>query len=120
MASSTRAFFSFISVSGRCADLDHRHAADQLAPAAPAVSRGRSRRCVSVDLGADLLDAALDVLRLAAASMIVGVVLVDRDLLRAARSSSFTFSSLMPRSSVIALPPVRIAMSSSMALRRSP
>src|SRR5215472_17175365 len=36
------------------------------------------------------------------------------------RSSIFTFSSLMPRSSVMALPPVRIAMSSSMALRRSP
>ena len=31
-----------------------------------------------------------------------------------------TFSSLMPRSSAIAVPPVRIAMSSSMALRRSP
>ena len=36
------------------------------------------------------------------------------------RSSIFTFSSLMPRSSVMALPPVRVAMSSSMALRRSP
>src|SRR2546427_558387 len=36
------------------------------------------------------------------------------------RSSIFTFSSLIPRSSVISLPPVRIAMSSSIALRRSP
>ncbi len=36
------------------------------------------------------------------------------------RSSSFRFSSLRPRSSVTALPPVRMAMSSSMALRRSP
>src|SRR5271165_2100301 len=36
------------------------------------------------------------------------------------RSSSFTFSSLMPRSSEMALPAVRMAMSSSMALRRSP
>ena len=33
---------------------------------------------------------------------------------------SVTFSSLIPRSSEIAVPPVRIAMSSSMALRRSP
>src|SRR6266852_4056283 len=36
------------------------------------------------------------------------------------RSSSLRFSSLIPRSSVMALPPVRMAMSSSMALRRSP
>ena len=36
------------------------------------------------------------------------------------RSSILTPSSLMPRSSVMALPPVRMAMSSSMALRRSP
>ena len=33
---------------------------------------------------------------------------------------SVTFSSLMPRSSEISWPPVRIAMSSSIALRRSP
>src|SRR2546426_6672043 len=36
------------------------------------------------------------------------------------RSSIFTFSSLMPRSSVIAFPPVSVAMSCNMALRRSP
>ncbi len=36
------------------------------------------------------------------------------------RSSSLRFSSLIPRSSVIALPPVKVATSSSMALRRSP
>src|ERR1700716_2358277 len=36
------------------------------------------------------------------------------------RSSILTFSSLRPRSSVMALPPVRVAMSCSMALRRSP
>src|SRR5438477_284800 len=36
------------------------------------------------------------------------------------RSWSWTFSSLMPRSSVMALPPVMMAMSCSMALRRSP
>src|ERR1700689_2082052 len=34
--------------------------------------------------------------------------------------ASVTFSSLMPRSSLIAWPPVRTAMSCSMALRRSP
>ena len=36
------------------------------------------------------------------------------------RSFSVTASSFMPRSSLMSLPPVRIAMSSSMALRRSP
>ena len=36
------------------------------------------------------------------------------------RSVSFTFSSLMPISSEITWPPVRIEISSSMALRRSP
>ena len=36
------------------------------------------------------------------------------------RSSSLTFSSLTPRSPLITVPPVRIAMSSSIALRRSP
>ena len=36
------------------------------------------------------------------------------------RSLTVTFSSLMPKSSVITWPPVRMAMSSSMALRRSP
>ena len=36
------------------------------------------------------------------------------------RSESWTPSSSMPRSLKIALPPVRTAMSSSMALRRSP
>ncbi len=34
--------------------------------------------------------------------------------------ATVTFSSLMPRSSAMSCPPVRMAMSSSMALRRSP
>ena len=53
--------------------------------------------------------------------MIVRVVLVDRDLLGPAELlRASTFSSLMPRSSLISVPPVRTAMSPSMALRRSP
>ena len=39
---------------------------------------------------------------------------------RGRASASVTFSSLMPMSSEITWPPVRMAMSSSMALRRSP
>ncbi len=57
---------------------------------------------------------------LPAPSMIVVLSLSTTTFLALPRSSSVMFSSLMPRSSVIALPPVRVAMSSSMALRRSP
>ena len=57
---------------------------------------------------------------LPAPSMIVVLSLSMMIFLARPRSVSVTFSSLMPRSSKIALPPVRMAMSSSMALRRSP
>src|SRR5213078_3743576 len=55
-----------------------------------------------------------------APSMIVVLSLSTTTFLARPRSSSLRFSSLIPRSSVIALPPVTVAMSSSMALRRSP
>ena len=57
---------------------------------------------------------------LPAPSMIVVLSLSTTIRLARPRSWSVTFSSLMPSSSAITLPPVRIAMSSSMALRRSP
>src|SRR5438105_13248723 len=52
---------------------------------------------------------------LPAPSIIVELSLSMVIFLARPRSSSFTFSSLMPRSSVMALPPVKVAMSSSMA-----
>ena len=65
---------------GGRADLDHRHAADQLGQPLlellAVVVGGRL-----LDLRADLLDAALDLLRRAGALDDRGVVLVDRDLL---------------------------------------
>src|ERR1700716_1547758 len=52
--------------------------------------------------------------------MIVVLSLSTVTRLALPRSSSLTLSSLMPVSSMIALPPVRIEISSSSALRRSP
>jgi hypothetical protein len=73
-----------------------------------------------LDLGLDLVDAALDGLASPAPSTIV--VLSFATTMRRARPSCETcvFSSLRPISSVMTSPPVRIAMSSSMRLRRSP
>ena len=106
---------------GRGADLDDGDAADELGEAllellAVVVGGG------VLDLRADLLDAALDArFFLPAPSTIVVLSLSIDDLLGVGRGPrSLTFSSLRPRSSAISLPPVRIAMSSSMALRRSP
>src|SRR3982074_2301277 len=57
---------------------------------------------------------------LPAPSMIVVFSFSTRTFLAVPSMLSVTFSSLMPRSSLITWPPVRIAMSSTMALRRSP
>src|ERR1700693_1383955 len=59
-------------------------------------------------------------LALPAPSMMVVLSLSTVMRLALPRSSSFTPSSLMPVSSKMALPPVRMLMSSSMDLRRSP
>src|SRR5439155_1077658 len=104
---------------GRGADLDHRHAAGELGQALlqllPVVIRGRL-----VDLRRICLIRPSIVLALPAPSTIVVLSLSTTTFLARPRSSSLMFSSLIPRSSVIALPPVRMAMSSSIALRRSP
>ena len=105
---------------GRGADVDLGHAAGELGQPlfellAVVVAGG------VLDLAADLVDAALDVVALAGAFDDRRVVLVDDHLLGAAElGRASMLSSLMPRSSKIAWPPVRMAMSSSMALRRSP
>jgi hypothetical protein len=86
---------------GRCADVDHGDAADQLGQTllqllAVVVGGGLSRS------GADLLDAALDVFFLAGAVDDGGVVLVDVTAWPCRGRQEVTFSSLMPRSSVTA------------------
>jgi hypothetical protein len=104
---------------GRAADADDGDAASQLGQTLlqllAVVVRGGL-----LDLLLDLGDAALDLGLLAGAVDDRGVLLLDAHLLGAAEHVEVTFSSLMPRSSEITWPPVRIAMSSSMALRRSP
>jgi hypothetical protein len=72
------------------------------------------------DLGLDLLDAGLDLVSRTQAIDDGGVVLVDGDLLGLAEHGERDASSLMPRSSLIISPAVSVAMSPSMALRRSP
>ena len=105
---------------GGGADLDDRHAAGQLGQPLLelllVVVGGRV-----LDLGLDLLDAALDLGSRAVALDDRRVVLVGDDAARAARGpSSSTESSLRPTSSLMTWPPVRMAMSRSISLRRSP
>ena len=105
MASSTRAFFSFISVSVAAPDLDDRDTTHQLRQPLlqllAVVVRGRV-----LDLRAELLDPTLDGgLRVPAPSTIVVLSLSIVTFLALPRSSILMLSSLMPRSSVMALPP---------------
>jgi len=71
-----------------------------------------------LDLRADLLDAGFDVAADACTVDDRRVFLADR--LAWPSSVSVAFSSVRPTSSAITCPPVRMAMSSSIALRRSP
>ena len=64
-----------------------------------------------LDLTLDLLDAGLDVALGAVAIDDGGVVLGDDDRRARPSMSTVTFSSLRPTSSVITVPPVRMAMS---------
>jgi hypothetical protein len=73
-----------------------------------------------VDLRLDLVDAALDVVVAAGALDDGGLVLGDDDLLGPAQQVEGDVLELEPTSSVMTWPPVRMAMSCSIALRRSP
>jgi hypothetical protein len=100
-------------------DLDHGHAAGELGQTllellAVVVGGGL------LDLGADLLAAALDVGSVPAPSMMVVSSLLIWTFLAEPSSFRVAFSSFRPTSSEMTVPPVRMAMSCSMALRRSP
>ena len=104
---------------GRRTDLDHGDAAGELGNALLqlllVVVGGRF-----LDLLADALDAALMSAALPAPSMMVVFSFSTSTFFASPRSFSVAFSSDRPTSSEITVPPVRTAMSCSMALRRSP
>src|SRR5207245_11704075 len=105
---------------GRGADLDDRHPAGQLGqPLLQLLAVVVRRRLL--DLGPDLLDAALDGGGLSCTLDERGVVLVHDHLRGVAEIFQLDVLELDPKIlGERALPPVRVAMSSSMALRRSP
>ena len=119
-ASSTRALRSLSSIFSSGADLDDGHAAGQLGhPLLEllAVVLGGGL----FDLGLDLVDAGLDRIFGAVAFDDGGLVLGGCSTRRAtAKVFDGGRVELRPVSSLMTVPPVRMAMSSSMALRRSP
>ena len=100
---------------GRGTDIDHRNAAGEFSQAFLQFLFIIIRIGV-LDLLPDLGDAAVDRLRsLPAPSMIVVFSLSTFTLLARPDPQDQYSQALIPRSSVIAFPPVRIAISSSMA-----
>ena len=105
---------------GGRADLDDGDAAGQLGEALLELLAVPVRVGV-LDLGLDLVDPALDVvLGSPPPSTMVVLSLVTMTRLAVPSRSSVTFSSLRPTSSLMTWAPVRMAMSCSIALRRSP
>ena len=118
-ASSTRCFFSFISVSVAAPTLTTATPPASFARRSWSFSRSKSESVVSISERIWLIRPSICDFS-PPPSMIVEVSLVTTT--RRARPSCETcvFSSFRPISSVITSPPLRIAMSSSMRLRRSP
>src|SRR3954468_5050774 len=118
-ASSTRCFFSFISVSVAAPTFTTATPPESLARRSWSFSRSKSESVFSISTLIWLMR-PLIASPSPAPSTIVDVSLATTT--RRARPSCeiCVFSSLRPISSVMTSPPVRIAMSSSMRLRRSP
>ena len=119
IASSNASFFDFISDFGRGADTDHGDAASELRqPLLQFLLIVIARRLL--DLAPDLLDAPVDLATVAGAANDRGVLLVDDDALGAPELLDGHVFELEADSSETTWPPVRTAISSSIALRRSP
>ncbi len=118
-ASSTRCFFSFISVSVAAPTLTTATPPASFARRSWSFSRSKSESVFSISERIWLIRPSICSFS-PAPSMIV-VVSLETTTRRAWPSwETWVFSSLRPISSVITSPPVRIAMSSSIRLRRSP
>src|SRR5918999_1186958 len=118
-ASSTRCFFSFISVSVAAPTLTTATPPESLARRSCSFSRSKSESVFSISVLIWLMRPLMASPSPAPSTI---VVVSFATTMRRARPSceSWVFSSLRPISSVMTSPPVRIAMSSSMRLRRSP
>ena len=118
-ASSTRCFFSFISVSVAAPTFTTATPPESLARRSWSFSRSKSESVFSISVLIWLIRPLM-----ASESPLPSTIVVVSFAMttRRARPSCETcvFSSLRPISSVMTSPPVRIAMSSSMRLRRSP
>ena len=118
-ASSTRAFFSLSSTSVAAPTLITATPPASLARRSWSFSRSKSEVVVSI---CDLIWAMRLVIRSSSPrpSMMVVLSLSEETLRARPRSATVAESSLRPTSSLSTVPPVRMAMSSSIALRRSP
>src|SRR5581483_3754080 len=116
-ASSTRFFFSFISVSVAAPTFTTATPPASFASRSCSFSRSKSESVFSISCFSCLMR-ALIASESPAPSMMVVESLSTTTLRARPSCESFVFSSLRPISSVITSPPVRIAMSSSMRLRR--
>src|SRR5688572_53990 len=118
-ASSTRCFFSFISVSVAAPTLTTATPPESLARRSCSFSRSKSESVFSTS---PLIWLMRPLMASASPAPSTIVVLSLATTTRRARPSceSCVFSSLTPVSSVMTSPPVRIAMSSSLRLQRSP
>src|SRR6266540_919267 len=118
-ASSTRCFFSFISVSVAAPTFTTATPPASFASRSCSFSRSKSESVFSISCFSCLIRDLI-----ASGSPAPSMIVVESlsTTTRRARPSceSFVFSSLSPISSVITSAPVRTAMSSSMRLRRSP
>ena len=118
-ASSTRCFFSFISVSVAAPTLTTATPPASFARRSWSFSRSKSESVFSISERIWLIRPSICDFS-PAPSMIVVVSLVTTTRRAWPSCETCVFSSFRPISSVITSPPVRIAMSSSIRLRRSP
>ena len=119
IASSRRCFFSFNSTSVCAPTLMTQTPPASFATRSCSFSRSQSESEAAISLRSSVTRAATRALSPAPSTMVVASFVITMRRARP-RSSRVAASNFMPISEVITVPPVRIAISSSIALRRSP